>query len=243
MEQNIDFTKIRLVVFDCDGVIINSASDISDAVNETLRHFDLPTVSEKMLITFVGDGAKNLIIRSINFSLKDKNKSELENALLQTDKILLWYLNYYQAHAVNKTILYPGFLEMIKSLSVHKIKTGIVTNKPSETLKTILNHFEINQFFDIPLGSDDLEFLKPNPDGLKKALHFVNSKCLCGKKNILPSEVLMVGDSATDIECAKNFGSFSCGITGGIGNTEKLLKANASINIFYASELLKYFGF
>lgn len=251
MIQRIKNKQIRAVLFDCDGVVINSGEDIADAVNKTLDHFNLKCLSYNSLLTYVGDGARMLIVRALTESCNLKNANG--NNLTESDitEILNWYLNYYYSHSVIKTTLYPGFESALKSLYEIGTRIGIVTNKPSAILQEILEHFGIAKYFDAPIGSDQVLNLKPSPEGLELALKKINEKILKeieenatsnlrGSSNFIPikpSEVLMVGDSAVDIMAGKSFGAFTCGVLKGIGNQARLLEQNPDFTVGFAGEV------
>lgn len=86
-------TKIKLAVFDFDGVLVDSAKDIARSVKATQENFNYKVMDEDEIITYVGFGAKYLIDKTLPGS---------------TEKELEWYTNYYYEHAVVDTTLYPG---------------------------------------------------------------------------------------------------------------------------------------
>ncbi len=229
--------QIRAVLFDCDGVVIDSGNDIADAVNAAMEHFGYKTVPVEKLISFVGDGVRNLVVRALAWSKKLASPDELEISETELSGFMAWYVNYYNEHAVVKTTLYPGFEDAIKALHENGIRMGIVTNKPTNILMSILNHFGIAEYFDAPVGSDDVKKLKPDPEGLVTALERINAKITSmGLAPVTPGETVMAGDSATDIMAGKAFGAFTCGIKHGIGNTEKMLSAGPDITAGIAAE-------
>lgn len=229
--------QIRAVLFDCDGVVIDSGNDIADAVNAAMEHFGYKTVSFEKLISFVGDGVRNLVVRALAWSKELASPDELEMPEAELSEFMTWYVNYYNEHAVVKTRLYPGFEDAIKALHANGIRMGIVTNKPTNILMSILNHFGIAEYFDAPVGSDDVKKLKPAPEGLAVALERINAKIISlGFAPVAPDETVMVGDSATDIMAGKAFGAFTCGIRYGIGNAEKMLSAGPDITAGLAAE-------
>lgn len=229
--------KIKAVFFDCDGVVIDSGTDIVLSVNATLEHFGYKPISEKVLISYVGDGVKNLLIRSFSNAMGLASTDDFSMDEKQFAEICSWYSDYYNRHAVVKTVLYPGFLDLLKTLKQKNIPAGIVTNKPSDILLTILKQLEIQQYFAATIGGDQVKKLKPAPEGLQLALEIINKGAASQK--ILASECLMVGDSATDIIAGRSFGAKTCGVRIGLGNREKLEAEKPDFLVDYASELLK----
>ena len=135
--------KITTALFDCDGVLINSAADISDAVNATLKRFRMMELSYAKLRTFVGNGARVLIERAIRTSKGLPLDAPLPVEEKRCQEILKYYLDYYYSHAIIKTKLYPGLAAALARLYDDGIKMGIVTNKPTNILLEILEYFKI----------------------------------------------------------------------------------------------------
>ncbi len=270
---------IRAVVFDCDGVVINSGEDIADAVNATLTHLNLPNLPVQQLISYTGDGARRLLSRAIayaqvaastaNISGGAHSYDDVEHALsgsgAVTDEELAaafvskkmlndvfpWYLECYYAHSVVKTQLYPGLSELLKFLSDNGVQIGMLTNKPEKVARSILAHFSIDTYFDKIAGPESLVHMKPDPEGLYKIADEMNKKLAAKStapdkaaqpcQNFTPvttQQMLMVGDSAVDIQAGKSAGAQTCAVTGGVGNKEKLASQNADITVHYASDLI-----
>ncbi|MCR5288694.1 MAG: HAD hydrolase-like protein [Treponema sp.] len=233
--RNLDVSQIRAVVFDCDGVIINSAADMAAAVNATLAHFGLALLPEQKIVSFVGNGAKKLIERSI-IAADPENPCDEE----RVQSVLTWYKCYYNNHAVDRTMLYPGFYDLIQSLFIHGYQMAVVSNKPLETTREILSYFDIEDYFECIIGPEIVKQMKPDPEGLALALREINKKN--AENPIRPEQLLMVGDSHVDIQTGHNFKCATCAVTGGLGNQEKLAAEHADITVHYAGDLRSLFG-
>lgn len=248
MEQK----QIRAVLFDCDGVIINSAADIADAVNATLKAHGMRTVSYAKMRTFVGNGSVALVERAIKNSKRLDIESPLPIPQAQFKKIHAEYLQYYYSHATIKTQLYPDFEKMLAKLKAAGIRMGIVTNKPSKILLQILKHFKIEKYFDALIGPEQVKNLKPAPDGIFSALEKINQKIQNeikrkSKKDldecdtefipIAPEETIMVGDSYTDIGAGHAAGTLTAAVLGGMGDHEKMLARKPDLQIELASQI------
>ena len=153
--------KITTALFDCDGVLINSAADISDAVNAALKRFRMKELSYAKLRTFVGNGARVLIERAIRTSKGLPLDAPLPVEEKRCQEILSYYLDYYYSHAIIKTKLYPGLAASLARLYDAGIKMGIVTNKPTNILLEILEYFKIEKYFGAFIGGDKVKKLKP----------------------------------------------------------------------------------
>lgn len=245
--------KIRAILFDCDGVIINSAADIADAVNATLKAHGMRPVSYTKMRTFVGNGSVALVERAIKNSKRLEIESPLPIPQTQFKKIHAEYLQYYYSHAIAKTKLYPGFEKMLAKLNAKGIRMGIVTNKPTKILRQILKHFKIEKYFDALIGPEQVKNLKPAPDGIFAALEKINQKIQSeikrkSKKDsddaaaefipIAPEETIMVGDSYTDIGAGHAAGTFTVAVLGGMGDKEKMLAQKPDLQIQLAAQIV-----
>lgn len=197
--------RYSLILFDFDGVLIDSTKDIAVAVNAALEHFGLGQVSEDQVHSFVGDGAKMLIVRCL-----DAVKAEAE----KLEEVLSWYKDYYNAHATVFTTLYDGVEKVLDFLKDKGKKIGLVSNKPEKISRTILEFFGLDGFFEVIIGPESAGKTKPAPDGIMAA---------CRKTGIPAEKTLMVGDSAVDIMAAKAASTGSCGFTRGIGDRNAML--------------------
>ena len=121
---------IELYIFDCDGVIINSAEDIASAVNVSLKEFGYWQIPLEKVVEFVGDGTEKLLLRALKFSTKNKFNENSAYGKENFQKILDFYLKYYYSHAVEKTSLYAGIKELLRALKEKGKKVCLLTNKP-----------------------------------------------------------------------------------------------------------------
>ena len=221
--------KIEAALFDCDGVIINSAADISDAVNAALKRFRMKELSYAKLKTFVGNGARVLVERAIRTSKGLPLDAPLPVEEKKCQEILKYYLDYYYSHAIIKTKLYPGFASAVKKLWEDGIKLGIVTNKPTNILLEILEFFKIDKYFEALVGGDKVKNLKPAPDGIFMALK---------KLGVPANRAIMVGDSYTDIGAGHAAGTLTAACLKGMGDKKAMLAQKPEVILGYAAEIL-----
>ncbi len=236
-------TGLKAVLFDFDGVLLDSAADIAASVNKALAHFGYGAVPEDKIRTFVGDGAKKLIERALRFSLFGLGKHD-RTPVPDFTAMLGWYVAYYRDHAVVYSTLYPGVEKMLDTLKKNGLYMGIVSNKPFPVTQTILEHFGISVFFDAVVGPEMITHIKPDPEGILLALKKLNETAdEAGTRGeprtaVLPAQTLMVGDSATDIQAGRRAGTYTCAVTGGLGSVEELLAENADIVVGQTEKLI-----
>ena len=211
--------KIKLFIFDLDGTLVDSKKDIADGVNYTLRRLGLPALDDGVIYKFIGDGSWQLIERALGNS----KKHDISNAL----EI---FRDYYSRHLTVTTKLYPG----VKGILSHygDRKKAVVTNKYESYSLKILADLEILPCFDLILGSDSLKKCKPDPLPLKFTME---------KFKALPSETVMVGDSANDILAAKAAGVISCAVGYGLESRERIMSYEPDFFIEKISGLKRIF--
>ena len=235
--------SIQVYVFDCDGTIIDSGEDIASCVNASLQKFGYWPVDEKELISFTGDGAKKLVLRSLSRSTKNRFNLESEYNKKQFDLVFNYYLELYHSNPVVKTHLYAGIKELLRVLKAKDKKVVLLTNKPVSLAEKIFEQLEISAYFDLLIGPETKKTdgsrikMKPDCDGLSFALDFLNEKF---NKNYAKENFVMIGDSDVDILAGKNFGCLTVGCRGGIANREKMLAENPDLSFSVASEIEKF---
>ena len=174
----------KLLVFDLDGTLINSAPDIAHGINTILRRHGLPEREYDYVVWAMGHGAWHLL----KLCLPDGE------CPLSVDDFYAEFLEYYTAHASERTVLYPGVKEFLETTECAK---ALLTNKAEAPTRVILRNLGVERFFDAVVGGDTLPVRKPDPTGLR---------ALAELGGVALSDVLMVGDATPDVECAANAG-------------------------------------
>ena len=234
-----DFTTIRGLLFDFDGVIANTAKDIAQSVNATLENFGFDPLSQEQIIIFVGNGAERLLRRSIAASIQLSKKNPEDINAPAFEEIYAWYVDYYRKHAIEQTELYPGTIDLLELLSILGIPAAIVSNKPHEITDAILQQMDISKYFAAIIGPEQTNHVKPDPEGLILAMEQINQRQQAARKPLIPPEnFLMVGDTHTDIEAGKNAGTKTCALTSGFGNKDKLLASLPDVTLHMVCELI-----
>ena len=224
--------NFKIVLFSLDGVLINSIDDIVDAVNETLRYFSFPTVAAEKIRPFIGNGTKALILRAISESTRVSARVFSINDL---NEVLDFYKQYYNDHAVNKTILYDGVPETLETLYSLNTYMGCLSNKPAEMTERILESFDLSLFFDSIVCPEHIICAKPDKESVHLSIKQISE---IRKTKIFPMQTILVGDSAIDIEAARNAGCASCGFLGGYGDRKMLFEQNPRWTINNITQLL-----
>lgn len=211
--------KIKAVVFDLDGTLIDSSRDITSAVNATRKHFGLKPLTVHEVIRCIGSGIKALIEKSIF-------EEGITDLIVARDILI----RHYHDNLLKETTVYPGISPLLKSLS-GKYKLAIATNKPFNLTTETIKGLGLTNAFEIIAAPETTGKPKPDPGILKHIVSILEIK---------PEETIMVGDSPVDIETAKNFGCKACAVTWGYNIPEVLHEFKPDYVIHEPLDLLSY---
>jgi len=204
--------KIKAVLFDLDGTLVNSLSDLADSVNFALKEFGFPTHETEKFKYFVGDGMQKLVERVLP---ENKRDDETLSAVLDT------FINYYREHFADKTVTYDGIETLISNLKKQNLKLAIISNKAQEMAVEVVFKVLEGLEFDIVCGKREGYPTKPDPTLTLEIIDELGVK---------PSECIFIGDSGMDMAVARNAGVKSIGVLWGF-RTEKELKENGAYYI------------
>ncbi len=195
----------KAILWDLDGTLLYTLSDIANATNQTLIQFGLPTRELEEFYAFVGNGARNQLLCAIGY--------EPENF----EEIHRWYRDYYAAHSGTTCYPYPGIKETVATLKQAGFRLAIVTNKPNPVTQPLCQA----QFpeFDFFLGEEAGTPRKPAPDMIFKTLAALQ---------VSPENAIYVGDSEVDIATAKAAGLTCISVTWGYRSEQTLIEAGAT---------------
>jgi phosphoglycolate phosphatase len=185
-----------LVVFDLDGTLVDSSRDLAGAVNEALAALapGTPPIPEAEVRSFIGDGARILIERSLRRAGLARPPAPR----------LPLFLERYRRRLLDTTRLYPGVAEGLDRLRDRTL--AVLTNKPGDLSRTILEGLGVAARFARILGGGDVPGRKPDPAGLRQLLAGLG---------VSAEDAVFVGDSAIDVRTARAAGVASAGVLWG----------------------------
>ena len=208
-----------MVIFDLDGTLLDTLDDLCNSVNYSLRTTNFPERSLAEVRTFVGNGIRLLIERSV----PEGTSKEL------IDKTFECFKTYYAVHCNDKTKTYPGVMDMLKELKKNGYKIAVLSNKAQYALTKLCNIY-FNNLLDDAVGARENVAKKPSPDALY----------ICAENNnINLNNVLYVGDSDVDVATANNAGVRGIAVTWGFRSRELLIKCGAENLADNTDELLQ----
>jgi phosphoglycolate phosphatase len=212
---------MKAIIFDLDGTLLDTIEDIADSMNHVLgKHgFPLHTIAEYKL--FVGDGAANLVKRSVH-GAKTAN-----DTLFQLEKE---YRAEYKKRQVSKTRPYDGIPELLSALTSHGIKKAVLSNKPHGSTEKVISYYFPGITFDAVIGQRSGHPIKPDPSSVLEILEIL------GVRN---DEVLYVGDTGTDMLTARAAGLKAVGVLWGFREQAELAENGADLYANHPMELLE----
>lgn len=196
---------IKLIIYDLDGTLIDSAKDISTSVNFMLEQLGLKRVPEEQIRVHVGSGLVHLIRNILN----DAAAGATVDGIL--DRALDLYKTHHSEHLLDQTKLYPGVKTAVEFF--RDKKQAVITNKNEEFSRQILKGLGISKYFFDVIGGDQQYPKKPAPDSVLKLMELVRVK---------PDETVLIGDSAIDIQTARNAKIKSIAVTYGFGSRAEI---------------------
>jgi phosphoglycolate phosphatase len=201
--MNIPTDKIRLLVFDLDGTLIDSEKDLAQSINAMLRHYGRHEVPDAIVRSYIGDGAQMLVRRALG----DPSGDAQDDAFVAD--AFNFFVAYYHEHKLDHTYIYDGVMEALRAIRAARpeIKMAVLTNKPVKPSREICEHFGLSAFFFQNYGGNSFHTKKPDPQGLN---------ALIAEASVAAAETVMIGDSDVDILTAKNCGAWSVGCTFGL---------------------------
>ena len=202
MKKNMDNFMSRKpsgVVFDLDGTLVDSARDLSAALNYVLKKARRPEIAMAQVRNMVGDGARALIIKGFSESGTMPDRAEID--AIQTD-----FLEYYYQNITDQTIIFPGAMRVIEKLAEMEIPLGLCTNKAIRLTEKLMTEIGLSDYFTTIVGGDSFDYQKPDPRHVISTLEMMA---------VSPHMAIMVGDSANDIVAARDAGVSSVAVSFG----------------------------
>lgn len=207
----------KAAVFDLDGTLLNTITDLAWATNYALKHYHMPTYTVEDVKHMVGNGVAKLI--------RDAVSANTSEELYQ--KVLATFKEHYADHSLDTTAPYPGVTEAVDQLRAAGVKCAVVSNKPDFAIANLMNHFFPNKF-DFALGQRDDLKRKPDAEPVLFALKQIG---------VSSNDAVYIGDSEVDIATARNSGMPCISVTWGFRDKEVLLAAGATACADTADEM------
>lgn len=191
-----------LLIFDLDGTLVDSARDLTNALNHAVAPYRERPFTLNEVTQLVGEGVTRLIEKALG-----------EGQEGYRDEVRARFLQYYHAHITEYSRPYPGIPETLDGL--RNCRKAVVSNKNENLSLRVLENLDILSHFDVVLGSDSVSESKPSPMPLFTARDRLGVKL---------EDCVMIGDSDLDMEAGKRAAMRTCAVTWGF-RSRQLLEA------------------
>ena len=176
--------KDATIVFDLDGTLVDTAPDLTNALNHVLTrrgHVPVPAASIRSSVAF---GARAMIEEGLRRS----------QASDDVDQMLAEFLAHYEANIAAESVPFPGAVRALESLAAAGAKLALCTNKREDLTLKLLEALRLDDHFDAIAGRNTFAVAKPHPDHLTGVIARAGGN---------PAKAVMVGDSEVDMATAK----------------------------------------
>ena len=177
-------------LFDLDGTLVDTAPDLGQALNASLRDAGFPGVTTDQARQWIGFGARH----SLTQAIEHHQLALTESA---TDRLLEGFLNFYAAHVADESTPYDSVIDTLDVLHDAGAKLAVVTNKPARFTEPLLSALSLDRYLDSVISGDTATQPKPAADPILLCLD---------ELNVGIDQALMVGDSPADVGAAKAAG-------------------------------------
>ena len=201
--------KIRGVIFDLDGTLLDTLHSLAAAFNQALSEMNCPPHQTNEYKMIIGDGARVAALRCLPDDRQDE--ASIEDCVRRFQKI------YGQSWHEN-TAPYPGIPELLAALSVLTLPMGVLSNKDADFTEACVEHFFESGTFITAVGFTETIRHKPDPGGALRIARTFSCE---------PDQVAFVGDTATDMNTAHACNMLAIGVLWGFRDAQELNRSGA----------------
>ncbi len=183
---------LKAVLIDLDGTLLDTVLDLHAAANGMLRELSRSEVSVETVRSYVGRGVPNLVKRLLAGNLEAAD----DPAPPPTVALEVFQKHYHESNGRHASI-YPGVIEGLQQFAAKGLKLACITNKAEAFTTPLLERTGLRPHFQAVIAGDTLPRQKPDPMQLI---------WICGRFDLKPHEVLLIGDSKNDAKAARAAG-------------------------------------
>jgi len=225
--QDSDFSRIRLVLCDLDGTLVDSVPDLAESANAMLRDLGLPGRDLQAARAWVGNGVERFVKRALSGEMDGEPDPVLLQSALEKFKV------HYAANLSRSSTLYPGVEEGLRRMAAAGLHLACVTNKPEPFTSRLIEAIGLAEFFELVVAGDTTARRKPDPMPLQYAAdHF----------SLASEQCLMVGDSSNDVVAARAAGFAVACVPYGYNHGADIRDSNPDLVVDNLCELAERFA-
>ncbi|CAA6822934.1 MAG: Phosphoglycolate phosphatase (EC [uncultured Sulfurovum sp.] len=195
-----DQLRSKIILFDLDGTLIDSTEAILESFATAYSKFEVAVPADEDIKALIG---LPLEVMFIKLGVDEAKAMDYVRA----------YKEHYRTIHTQKTVLLPEVENTLK-IAHECARLGVVTTKTGKYSRELLEHFDLMKYFDVLIGSEDVENHKPHPEPIIKALDSLGYS--------YGTVTYMIGDTITDILAAQEADIASIGVLSGYGNPDEL---------------------
>lgn len=208
--------KIKLIIFDLDGTLVDAYAAISKSFNYTMQKLGYPKQPQQVIRKAVGWGDENLLKPFVKG--KDLKQS------------LFIYRRHHRVTLLKYSHLYPKVKKILSYLLSKRYKLAVASNRPARFSLIIIRKLHLSRYFDYVLCADRLRFAKPHPQILNRIMQ---------KFSVKPAQALYIGDMIIDAQAGRRAGVKTIIVTTGSSSPQEIKKEKPYLIIRAIGELLK----
>ena len=216
-------SNIQAVIFDLDGTLLDTLTDLANSGNAVLKKRGAPTHPTERYKTFIGEGMENLVRAIFPESIRPAEGEE-------TAAVLADYKSEYESRWNDTAVAYAGISELLDECVARGLKIGVLSNKAHAFTVKCVDEFFPQWSWDVIFGQRDGIPRKPDPAGAVEAADLLGVGC---------NKCLFIGDSGVDMQTAKNAGMIAVGVKWGFREISELQENGADHLVDSPAEILE----
>jgi phosphoglycolate phosphatase len=213
----------KAVIFDLDGTLLDTLTDLAESMNNVLVRNGLPVHGLEAYKYMIGDGVESLVKRALPEHMGNDETVK---------RIINEYRDEYEKNWKTNTRPYDGIIDLIETLSTLGLRLNVLSNKPHDSTIQCVEELLPKGKFDIVLGHKAGEKPKPDPHGAVE---------ISDKLGISPSDFLYFGDTSIDMKTAVAAGMYPVGVLWGFRTKDELIDNGAKMLLKRPLDLLDLF--